>query len=178
MNLRIITLAIVGVVFIGGSSAIIYYARPVMQIDTAPSQEITDEVTTTDGTIEAVEVENEEENEDEEENENEEFSIATTSTSSSTTTTTSLSTTTTSTPEAGTYTMATVESHHVENDCWAIVDTNVYDLTSWVSRHPGGNKAIINLCGTNATTKFNNKHSSSSAAKAALVLLKIGTLAQ
>lgn len=81
-------------------------------------------------------------------------------------------------PESGTYTSAQVATHVVKSNCWASINDSVYDLSSWVSRHPGGEKFILNLCGTDATAAFSARHGGSKAAKAALTLLKIGTLSE
>lgn len=83
----------------------------------------------------------------------------------------------TTTPAKNTFTSTEVASHAVPEDCWASVSGGVYDLTTWVERHPGGSAIIKSLCGTDATVKFTNKHGESSLAKSALGLLKIGTLA-
>ncbi len=77
---------------------------------------------------------------------------------------------------AGSYSMIDIATHNTESSCWAAVNSSVYDLTTWVSRHPGGSRAIVSMCGTNATSKFEAQHGGSRAAQAALVLLKIGTL--
>lgn len=63
-------------------------------------------------------------------------------------------------------------------DCWAIIESQVYDLTSWVSRHPGGARPITDLCGIDGTERFVNVHGGSNSARAALILLKIGDLNQ
>ena len=73
------------------------------------------------------------------------------------------------------FSVDTVKTHNQKNDCWAIIEENVYDLTSWVSRHPGGAKAIIYLCGQDGSAKFEKQHGNSGAAKTTLALLKIGT---
>lgn len=78
--------------------------------------------------------------------------------------------------EAKTYTMADVQMHNTKADCWSAIGGNVYDLTSWVSRHPGGEGPIIGLCGTDGTTAFTNKHGNGGKPKSMLALLKIGTL--
>ncbi|MBI4239826.1 hypothetical protein HY620_02480 [Candidatus Uhrbacteria bacterium] len=75
-----------------------------------------------------------------------------------------------------TFTMAQVAGHSSSSDCWAAINGSVYDLTSWISRHPGGPERIIQLCGTDGSQKFNTKHSGSQTAQRALFLLKIGTL--
>lgn len=92
------------------------------------------------------------------------------------TTTPATTTISESTSQPGTYTLTEVQTHNIPTNCWAAVSGNVYDLTTWVSRHPGGENAIKGLCGIDGTERFNRKHGTSNAAKAALTLLKIGTL--
>lgn len=75
-----------------------------------------------------------------------------------------------------TYTMQDVEAHNTRADCWSAIGGDVYDLTSWVSRHPGGEEKILRLCGTDGSNAFTRKHGESSRAKSALILLKIGSL--
>jgi cytochrome b involved in lipid metabolism len=74
------------------------------------------------------------------------------------------------------YSLAEVSAYAVPENCWSVVSGNVYDLTSWVARHPGGENPIKRMCGIDATSSFERKHSNSQNAKAALVLLKIGAL--
>jgi cytochrome b involved in lipid metabolism len=95
-----------------------------------------------------------------------------------------------STQEAGstteTFTAEQVAEHNSEDDCWTIVDGNVYDLTSYIPRHPGGSDILL-ACGTDGSSLFNERKTedgqevgsgsshSNSAAKS-LEQLKIGTL--
>lgn len=72
------------------------------------------------------------------------------------------------------YSMAEVAVHATLEDCWAVIHGAVYDLTTWVERHPGGGRAIAGLCGTDGSSKFEQKHGGSTGAQAALILLKIG----
>lgn len=74
------------------------------------------------------------------------------------------------------YIMADVQKHNVQSDCWSAIGGDVYDLTSWVTRHPGGERAILSLCGTDGTSAFNDQHGDSRRPKSTLVLLKIGSL--
>lgn len=76
----------------------------------------------------------------------------------------------------GTYTLADVALHATEGDCWSIVNGTVYDLTSWISRHPGGARPIVNMCGKDGSANFERKHGSAPRPQAALILLKIGVL--
>lgn len=57
-----------------------------------------------------------------------------------------------------TYTLAIIATHNSETDCWMVVREKVYDVTSYISNHPNGD--IIDGCGKEATTLFDevNKH--------------------
>jgi cytochrome b involved in lipid metabolism len=77
---------------------------------------------------------------------------------------------------SGVYTMADITAHAKPESCWAAINDSVYDLTTWVARHPGGEKPISMLCGKDATDMFTRKHGKSKAAQSALGLLKIGSL--
>jgi hypothetical protein len=55
-----------------------------------------------------------------------------------------------------------VAAHNTRESCWTIINGSVYDLTSWVPKHPGGEQAILGLCGTDGSTRFNGKHGGSS----------------
>lgn len=81
------------------------------------------------------------------------------------------------TPTATPLTAAAVKQHATASSCWAIVSGNVYDLTSWIARHPGGQQRIIGMCGTDATTQFVAQHGSSSRVAQTLAGFKLGALA-
>lgn len=77
------------------------------------------------------------------------------------TATTSAETTTpqaTESATAATYTVDMLAQHNTVDSCWAAIDGSMYDLTEWVSQHPGGPERIISLCGTDATDAFSNQH--------------------
>ncbi len=75
------------------------------------------------------------------------------------------------------YSKSTVANHNRASDCWTIVDGNVYNLTKFVARHPGGRKRIIRMCGRDASAAFRGQHSSGSrASTVVLKRYKIGTL--
>lgn len=77
------------------------------------------------------------------------------------------------------YSIKDVSAHSVINDCWTVIDFSVYDLTTFISKHPGGDKILI-ACGKNATDFFNGKSSvgriHSEFAKKLLSEMKIGEL--
>lgn len=49
-----------------------------------------------------------------------------------------------------------VAMHNTKEDCWTIINSNVYDLTSFVSNHVGGDE-ILRACGEDATTLFTTR---------------------
>ncbi len=56
------------------------------------------------------------------------------------------------------YTLAEISTHATSADCWSAVNGKVYNLTTWISKHPGGANAIISLCGKDGSSAFNGQH--------------------
>lgn len=54
--------------------------------------------------------------------------------------------------------MAEVATHNTREDCWIVMDNYVYDITSYIDRHPGGTGPITNMAGKDATDVFSNYH--------------------
>lgn len=79
---------------------------------------------------------------------------------------------------AKTYTMADVAAHATKESCWSAVRGNVYDLTLWIGSHPGGERAIIGLCGKDGTSAFEARHGGSERPEETLASFQIGVLAQ
>ncbi len=74
---------------------------------------------------------------------------------------------------------ADIALHKSASDCWIIIDNAVYDVTSYLSNHPGGSKTIIPICGTDATSAYNtikNGRGHSAVADADLSTLLVGTV--
>ena len=69
-----------------------------------------------------------------------------------------------------------VKKHNSADDCWSIIDGNVYDLTNWVESHPGGKERITAICGKDGTSSFLGKHSNSNSAKSQLNRFELGKL--
>ena len=63
--------------------------------------------------------------------------------------------------------------HNLESDCWVAFRGKVYDLTSWLPRHPGTAGAIMPYCGTSEGFEqaFTKKHGESKVS----LLMKVGT---
>ena len=51
------------------------------------------------------------------------------------------------------YTLADVATHNSAASCWMIIRGKVYDVTKYISKHPGGNN-ILKGCGKDATSLF------------------------
>ena len=50
-----------------------------------------------------------------------------------------------------------VAIHRSADDCWTIIHNKVYDITSWIPQHPGGN-LIIQSAGNECTAMFESSH--------------------
>ena len=82
------------------------------------------------------------------------------------------------TPAAGSYTMSQVTTHNSASSCWSVVGGVVYDLTPWVSKHPGGTEAILSICGKDGTAAFTGKHMGDQKPEAMLATFKIGVITE
>jgi cytochrome b involved in lipid metabolism len=117
------------------------------------------------------------EDEWEEEDEDEDRSVVSapkTSVSSGTTQTSSGTTQPTPTTPVSSFTMAQVATHNSATSCYSVVEGGVYDLTSFVSKHPGGQSAIKSLCGVDGTAAFSNQHGGQGKPSSVLAQYKIG----
>lgn len=87
-----------------------------------------------------------------------------------------------------TFTIDEVASHNSKTDCWTVISGQVYELTDFINRHPGGDE-ILRACGTDATTLFVSRTTKdgqsigsgtphSQVAQEQLDQLKLGTLAK
>ena len=82
----------------------------------------------------------------------------------------------TPTPTIAGYTMAQVKANNSAKSCWTVVDGFVYNLTSWISSHPGGAGAILFLCGTDGTNAFKAQHENQARPAVRLDSYKLGPL--
>lgn len=99
-----------------------------------------------------------------------------TTTSGGSTSNGSSSSSTSSPSQPGTYTATEVAKHNSGASCFSFVDGGVYDLTNWISRHPGGQSAIKYMCGIDATDAFMSQHAGERRPTSILDQYKIGTL--
>jgi hypothetical protein len=58
--------------------------------------------------------------------------------------------------QAATFTATDVATHNTASDCWVILNNNVYNLTTFISQHSGGQAIIIAQCGKDGTAVFNS----------------------
>jgi hypothetical protein len=82
----------------------------------------------------------------------------------------------TPTPTVTGYTMAQVRANNTARSCWTVIDEVVYDLTKWISNHPGGSSAILFLCGTDGTNAFSAQHQNQARPAIRLDTYRLGPL--
>lgn len=79
------------------------------------------------------------------------------------------------------YTIEEVQQHDTLNDLWTIYNNNVYDITGYVSRHPGGS-TILNAAGKDIEEVWNSMgfgwHASNQRILNRLEEFKIGSLVE
>ena len=51
-----------------------------------------------------------------------------------------------------------VAKHNKTSDCWVILHDYIYNLTNFLSKHPGGKRAILEFAGKDATDDFEMIH--------------------
>jgi hypothetical protein len=73
-------------------------------------------------------------------------------------------------------TLEEVMKRATATSCWSIVYGNVFDLTKWISKHPGGAEKIRAICGKDGTTSFERQHTGDGSAANQLSSYFIGKL--
>lgn len=81
------------------------------------------------------------------------------------------------TPAPAGITKAEVSTHASADSCWSIISGSVYDLTSYITRHPGGKSAILGICGKDGTRMFESQHGGQSKPERVLSGLYLDNLA-
>ncbi|OJK02495.1 hypothetical protein ASPACDRAFT_51036 [Aspergillus aculeatus ATCC 16872] len=54
-----------------------------------------------------------------------------------------------------------ISKHNSPNDCWIVVDNQVWDMTDFLEEHPGGPTVILKHAGRDATQPYSEVHASS-----------------
>lgn len=62
-----------------------------------------------------------------------------------------------------TLTAALVAQHNTASDCWVTAGNNVYNVTSYIRSHPGGQSAITRYCGADIAAAYNAQGHSANA---------------
>ncbi len=75
------------------------------------------------------------------------------------------------------FTLAEIMTHSDATSCFTAIDGNVYNLTAWIPKHPGGEKAILGICGKDGSAAFNRKHGGAEKQALILATFKLGVLA-
>ncbi|MFA6050334.1 MAG: cytochrome b5-like heme/steroid binding domain-containing protein [Candidatus Paceibacterota bacterium] len=78
--------------------------------------------------------------------------------------------------QSGGITLSEVAKHNSRSSCWSAINNNVYDLTSWIPNHPGGEQRILSLCGVDGSAAYNGQHSGNSKPATMLAGFKLGAL--
>ena len=77
-------------------------------------------------------------------------------------------------PVESKYSMSNIAKNSSTSSCWAAISGKAYDLTDWISEHPGGPGAIVSICGTDATSVFQGKHGGQSGPASSLSAYLLG----
>jgi len=73
------------------------------------------------------------------------------------------------------YKMIDVARHCYPESCWIVIDDVVYDVTEFISQHPGGSEIILEHAGSDATGAFQDVQHSGDA-KTIMDKYRIGQL--
>ena len=73
------------------------------------------------------------------------------------------------------FTLAEIKKHNKKGDAWTLIENKVYNITSWIPKHPGG-EIIMQAVGKDATQLFNSRGHPSYVKKTILPKYYIGTL--
>ena len=74
------------------------------------------------------------------------------------------------------YSLSDVSSHNSASSCWTAISGKVYDLTAWINQHPGGQRAILSICGVDGTQAFLGQHAGQRRPEQELAQFSIGDL--
>ncbi len=78
--------------------------------------------------------------------------------------------------EEPSFTLEEISQHASKESCYTTVDGVVYDITSYIPFHPGGERDIMKICGRDGTSMFTRKHGKDDEPQEQLAKMKIGIL--
>ncbi|XP_073386398.1 cytochrome b5 isoform X2 [Physcomitrium patens] len=61
------------------------------------------------------------------------------------------------------FSLKEVEQHVAQDDCWMIIHGKVYDVTTFMDDHPGGDDVLLQTAGKDASEEFDDVGHSKSA---------------
>jgi hypothetical protein len=73
-------------------------------------------------------------------------------------------------------TLEEVSKNDSVSSCWSIIYGNVFNLTKWIAKHPGGAEKIRAICGKDGTTSFERQHTGDGGASNQLSAYFLGKL--
>jgi len=73
------------------------------------------------------------------------------------------------------FTLAEIKKHNKKGDAWTLIENKVYNISSWIPKHPGG-EIIMQAVGKDATQLFNSRGHPSYVKKTILPKYYIGAL--
>ncbi|KAM3958773.1 cytochrome b5 [Aphomia sociella] len=71
--------------------------------------------------------------------------------------------------------LAEVKKHNNKNSLWIVIHNDVYDVTSYLGEHPGGEDTLLEVAGHDGTQNFEDVGHSEDA-RIVMKKFKIGTL--
>ncbi len=77
-------------------------------------------------------------------------------------------------PTPSEYTLSDIAKHATKTSCWTIIGGGVYDITAYVTRHPGGERNVLKICGKDGSSLFGNQHGGESKPESILERYRIG----
>jgi cytochrome b involved in lipid metabolism len=73
-------------------------------------------------------------------------------------------------------TIEEVSKNASATSCWSIIYGNVFNLTKWIGKHPGGAEKIRAICGKDGTNSFERQHTGDGGAANQLSAYFLGKL--
>jgi cytochrome b involved in lipid metabolism len=58
---------------------------------------------------------------------------------------------------ASTFSMTDVAKHSSKTDCWVAIEGSVYDISTYVAKHPAPVGVLVDACGKDATEGWKTK---------------------
>jgi len=78
---------------------------------------------------------------------------------------------------SGRFSQAEIAEHNNEKSCWIVINGEVYDLTGFLDKHPGGKRVLVRVAGQDASKQFASFHDVKSVLAKYGPELRIGSVA-